>query len=179
MRALALATVAGIALFTNCFSDAYAESPTPAAVAESPWSYADLADLATVAPMVIEARVYSTALLKPERAPGLAAGFARFYVEADVVSLIRGSGPLAARISYLVDLPLDAKGKPPKLKKKQPVLLFARKQGPALPQARQFGWIRGPAAACGYACIGRARRGRRHSRRPPSCGLRGRCRRAC
>ncbi len=73
MRALALATVAGIALFTNCFSDAYAESPTPAAVAESPWSYADLADLATVAPMVIEARVYSTALLKPERAPGLAA----------------------------------------------------------------------------------------------------------
>lgn len=126
MRALALATVAGIALFTNCFSDAYAESPTPAAVAESPWSYADLADLATVAPMVIEARLYSTALLKPERAPGLAAGFARFYVEADVVSLIRGSGPLAARISYLVDLPLDAKGKPPKLKKKQPVLLFAR-----------------------------------------------------
>src|SRR3546814_3318026 len=36
-----------------------------------------------------------------------------------------GSGPLAARISYLVDLPVDAKGKPPKLKKKQPVLLFA------------------------------------------------------
>lgn len=96
---------------------------TPAA---SPYSYADVADLASAAPIALHARIYRAAALKPAQAPGVAPGHARFYVESDVVSLIRGSGPLAARISYLVDLPLDAKGKPPKLRKKQPVLLFAR-----------------------------------------------------
>lgn len=100
--------------------------PTPVAAApESPYSYADIADLATAAPMAIQARIASASALKPDRAPGVAAGHSRFYVEADVVSLIRGAGPLAARISYLVDLPNGANGKPAKLKKKQPVLLFA------------------------------------------------------
>ena len=81
---------------------------------------------ATAAPIALHARIHSAAALKAERAPGVAAGHTRFYVEADVVSLIRGRGPLAARISYLVDLPNDARGKAAKLKKKQPVLLFAR-----------------------------------------------------
>lgn len=100
--------------------------PTPVATAPaSPYSYADIADLATAAPMAIQARIASASALKPDRAPGVAAGHSRFYVEADVVSLIRGAGPLAARISYLVDLPNGANGKPAKLKKKQPVLLFA------------------------------------------------------
>jgi hypothetical protein len=101
------------------------QAPIAAAPA-SPYSYADVADLATAAPMAIHARIASATALKPERAPGVAAGSSRFYVEADVVGLIRGSGPLAARIAYLVDLPLGANGKPAKLKKKQPVLLFAR-----------------------------------------------------
>src|SRR3546814_14314560 len=65
-------------------------------------------------------------MVEPERSPGLAAGHSRTYVEADIVSLIRGSGPLAKRVSYLVDLPHDAKGKAVKLKKKRPDLLFAR-----------------------------------------------------
>lgn len=97
-----------------------------AAPPPSPYSYADVADLATAAPMAIHARIASATALKPERAPGVAAGSSRFYVEADVIGLIRGKGPLAARISYLVDLPLGGNGKPVKLKKKQPVLLFAR-----------------------------------------------------
>ena len=97
-----------------------------AAAPTSPYSYADVADLAAAAPMAIHARIASAAALKPERAPGVTVGYSRFYIEADVVSLIRGKGPLAARISYLVDLPLGANGKPAKLKKKQPVLLFAR-----------------------------------------------------
>ncbi|WP_366652647.1 hypothetical protein [Sphingopyxis sp. RIFCSPHIGHO2_12_FULL_65_19] len=101
------------------------QSPATAAPA-SPYSYADIADLASAAPIAIQARISRAVALKPAQAPGVAAGHSRFYVEADVVSLIRGSGPLAARISYLVDLPQDAKGKAPKLKKKQPVLLFAR-----------------------------------------------------
>jgi len=126
MRAILSAAAVGLALLTGGFSSIYAQqTPTPV-VAASPYTYADIADLATMAPMTIHGRIYTTATLKPEQAPGLKPGQARLYVEADVVSLIRGSGPLAARINYLVDLPLDAKGKAPKLRKKQPVLIFAR-----------------------------------------------------
>lgn len=126
MRPLFPTLCATMTLATIGNSGVFAMQPaTPVALVER-HSYADLADLATTAPMTIHARIYKSAALKPERAPGLAAGHVRFYVEADVVSLIRGAGPLASRISYLVDLPLGANGKAPKLKKKQPVLLFAR-----------------------------------------------------
>ncbi|RYD44574.1 MAG: hypothetical protein EOP63_05005 [Sphingomonadales bacterium] len=120
------AALAGIlALALGIPSVSAMQTPTAAAAA-SPYSYADIADLATAAPIALHARIYRATALKPAQATGVAPGFARFYVESDVVSLIRGAGPLAARISYLVDLPLDSKGKPVKLKKKQPVLLFAR-----------------------------------------------------
>jgi hypothetical protein len=98
-----------------------ADSQAPAA---SRLSYADLADLALDAPIVAHVRVASAARLKPAEAPGLAAGRTRFYVEADVVSLIRSPGGLAARVGYLVDLPNQA-GKPPKLRKGSEQILFA------------------------------------------------------
>lgn len=126
MRALLPALAVGLVTLSYGFPSVSAmQAPTPVTAA-SPYSYADIADLATIAPMAIHGRIYKAVALKPEQAPGLKAGQARLYVEADVVGLIRGSGPLAARVTYLVDLPLDAKGKPPKLKKKQPVLIFAR-----------------------------------------------------
>lgn len=128
MRMTPPAIAALLALISSGIPSVFAmEQPAPAvAAATSPYSYADLADLAVAAPMAIHARIRKAAALKPEQAPGLAAGHVRFFIEADVVSLIRGSGPLAARISYLVDLPLAANGKAPKLKSKQPVLIFAR-----------------------------------------------------
>lgn len=136
------AAIAGILTLTLGIPSVSAmQAPAPAAAA-SPYSYADIADLASAAPIALHARIYSAAALKPAQAPGVAAGHARFYIEADVVSLIRGSGPLAARISYLVDLPLDAKGKPPKLKKKQPVLLFARPVAGATAGSSNTGSVR-------------------------------------
>jgi hypothetical protein len=102
-----------------------ANSPLPAAPLVSPFTYADVADLATIAPLVVDARVRSASVLPPERAPGIGPDKVRFYVEADVIALIRGAGPLAARIAWLVDLPRDARGKPPKLNK-QRLLVFAR-----------------------------------------------------
>src|SRR5690606_17919168 len=75
------------------------------AAATGPYSYADIADLATAASVVLHARIADSAIVEPERAPGLAAGHSRTYVEAEILSLIRGSGPLAKRVSYLVDLP--------------------------------------------------------------------------
>lgn len=141
MRALLPAAALGISLANICFSSVYATETATQAVAPSPYSYADIADLATIAPMTIHARVTDSALLKTEQAPGLKAGHARFYVEAQVVALIRGAGPLAARISYLVDLPLDARGKPAKLKRKQPVLLFARPVAGTAPGASNTGSV--------------------------------------
>ena len=127
MRMILSAALAGTLVLTNGIPDVYAiQSPASAPVSVSPYSYADLADLASAAPMAIHARIHRATALKPEQAPGLAAGQARLYVEADVVGLIRGSAPLAARVSYLVDLPLDARGRAPKFKKKHPVLIFAR-----------------------------------------------------
>ena len=88
-------------------------------------SDADLVDLADYADHVVRAKVRKQSEVAPERAPGLRPGYSRFYIEADTQSLIAGSTRLGERIRYLVDLPLDARGKKPKLKK-QDVILFAR-----------------------------------------------------
>jgi len=88
-------------------------------------SDADLVDLADYADLVVRAKVRKQSEVAPERAPGLRPGYSRFYIEADTQSLIAGSSRLGERIRYLVDLPLDARGKKPKLKK-QDVILFAR-----------------------------------------------------
>ena len=142
MRILLPATLAALAGLTAGIPAVSAMQAPVAATPASPYSYADVADLATVAPMAIHARVASASVLKPERAPGVAAGHSRFYVEADVISLIRGSGPLAARIAYLVDLPNAANGKPVKLKKKQPLLLIARPVAGATAGSSNTGSIR-------------------------------------
>jgi hypothetical protein len=98
-----------------------ADSP-PVAV---PPSYADLADLADSAPLVIRAQPRKLVRVEPERARGVRPGWGRFYVEAKTEALVAGTGSLGPALRYLVDLPLDPKGKPPKFKK-QSVVLFAR-----------------------------------------------------
>jgi hypothetical protein len=97
----------------------------PAAAPPLPPTYADLADLALPAQVVAHVRIASAARLKPAEAPGLAPGRTRFYVQADVVSLIRGPGEMPARVAYLVDLPNGPDGKASKLRKKDERLIFA------------------------------------------------------
>ena len=75
--------------------------------------------------MVIRAQILSQATVPPERAPGVTQGFARLYVEAQTEALLFGNAPIGGALHYLVDVPLNQKGKPPKLKKEQ-VILFAR-----------------------------------------------------
>ena len=102
-----------------------------ASLAQSPsatpeFSYADLADRALTAPVALVATISKTIRLEPARAGGVAPGHARLFVEATANSLIRGpSGGVAPSVRYLADVPLDAKGKVPKLKGQQ-VLLLAR-----------------------------------------------------
>lgn len=98
----------------------------PAGTAAPPApTYADLATLADSAPLAVRVRVKDQATVPAERAPGLAAGRARLYVEAQTVALLAGTGALPESLRYLADVPLDAKGKVPKLKK-QEFILFAR-----------------------------------------------------
>ncbi len=106
-------------------SGVLAQSPqpyvgTPGVIA----TYADLTALAERSQLVIRAQIRRQTLVKPERAPGLQPGFARLYIEANTLALIAGSTSVGESLTYLVDVPLNAKGKPPKLKKLE-VLLFA------------------------------------------------------
>jgi hypothetical protein len=87
-------------------------------------TYADLASLSDAAELVVRVQIRKTTTLKPDRAPGVAPGFARLYVEAQTVALIAGRSGVGASVTYLVDVPLDPKGKVPKLKNRE-MLLFA------------------------------------------------------
>jgi len=96
----------------------------PATSAAGP-SYADLAELADSAPLVLRAQVRRLTALEPERARGVAAGHGRFYVEGRTRALIAGNAVLGESLRYLVDLPLDARGRASAIKGRD-VLLFAR-----------------------------------------------------
>lgn len=100
----------------------------PAGAQEAPLapalSYADLADLSLSAPVAAHVRVTRATRLKDEQAAGVPAGRTRFYVEADILSLIRGPSGLPASLRYLAELPNQANGKPPKLAKKSEQLVI-------------------------------------------------------
>ncbi len=119
-----LIAVAGLGCAILPPAPAQAGTIIPAAP-PSPVTYADLADLADSAPIVLRAEVRKMAPVDPARARGVRPGWARYYVEARTSALLSGATSLGEALRYLVDLPLDARGKPPALKKKQ-VLLFAR-----------------------------------------------------
>ena len=87
--------------------------------------YVALARLADASPQVLRVQVKKTTLIEAERAPDVPATMARLFVEAQVLNLIRGKAGVSESIRYLVDVPRDARGKVPKLKKQQ-FLLFAR-----------------------------------------------------
>lgn len=87
--------------------------------------YADVADLVIASPIIADAAIRSAVKLKNADSAGVAPGFTRFYVEADLVALVKGAGGLPPRIGYLLDVAPDSSGRLPKLKKLR-VLLFGR-----------------------------------------------------
>lgn len=127
MRFCTPLALGALALGILGFPNVTTAQPVPAVTQQSsPYTYADLADLSTNAPIVLHGAVRSASEIKGAQAVGLAPNHARFFVESDIISLIRGVGPLASRVQYLVDLPRSADGRAPKLRKKQPVLIFAQ-----------------------------------------------------
>ena len=91
-----------------------------------------VADLFAGAPIVLRAKIISATRIK---APPTPSGAVRFYVEANVVSLIRGPQAVPLRLVWLVDMMPDSRGKIAKLAKAD--VLVA-----ALPVAGRPGEIR-------------------------------------
>lgn len=115
------ALLAGAAILLSPALASAAPAGAAAAIAPEP-GYSDIADLADSAHQVIRAEIRKIA---PVDSSGARPGWGRFYIEAKTGALIYGEGVVGESLRYLADLPLDAKGKPPALKKKD-VLLFAR-----------------------------------------------------
>jgi len=119
-RALVLAGVAVAAFGANRAMAAAGESP---AASQAP-AYADLVDLLEPAPLVLVVQIRKVAQVEPERARDVRPDRARLYVEARGLEALRGALPAPAPVSYLADVPRDAKGKLPPLAKRS-VLLVA------------------------------------------------------
>lgn len=92
-------------------------------------SYADIADLVVNSPLIIDATLRNTTKIPPEQAIGVPANIQRLLIVADVTALIRGNEGIAGQVRFLLDVPKDAKGKIPKLKKQRYFLLGNKAQG--------------------------------------------------
>ncbi|WP_026091543.1 hypothetical protein [Blastomonas sp. AAP53] len=117
LATLSVAIVSGFPIVYRLNAEVSAETTTP--------DYVTLARLADDAPQVLRVLVKKTTVIEPARAPDVGLGMARLYIEAQVLNLIRGKAGVSESIRYLVDVPRDARGRVPKLKKQQ-FLLFAR-----------------------------------------------------
>lgn len=126
---------AAVLLAVFAVPQGFAQAPAPLAAAPGAPTYADLADLADHAPLVARVEIRDAIRLKPEQAPGLRAGMARVLVKAKTRAVLLGE-TIGESASYLADVPLDAKGKLPKLKKTA-ALIFAR-VAPARPGELQL-----------------------------------------
>lgn len=100
---------------------AFGQTPTPI----DSLQYADLADLSINAPIIVHATIKRAVKIKDERALSAPSGTQRHYIEAETNALIRGEQGIAGTIRYVIDLPLDDRGRAPKIKKK-PFIIFAR-----------------------------------------------------
>jgi hypothetical protein len=108
-----------------CLSTGYAQAATPKTVpvvAPSPYSYADVADLSGHAEVIAVAKLRSLAKVDP-KAMASPQNVQRFYVEAQVISLIRGEAGLPDRVAFLLDLPITTK---PSAIKGTTMVLFGR-----------------------------------------------------
>lgn len=123
-----IAGLLGAALLAGCALPGAAQERPGAVVAGESMpalAYADLMALATDAEVVLLVSIEDQAIVPAERAPGLAAGRARLYLEAETETVLGGRTGVAGSLAFLADRALDDRGRPPRLKG-QRFLLFAR-----------------------------------------------------
>ena len=92
-------------------------------------SYADIADLVVISPLIVDATVRKVTKVPIEQAVGVPTTVQRLIIEAEVGALIRGNDGVAGQVRFLLDVPKDAKGKIPKLKKQRYLLLGTKAAG--------------------------------------------------
>ena len=119
-----LAVVAASAVPETVQAQRAAPSQTPLPPAPPLATYADFASFAEQAAVIALVEVRDQAVVEPERAPGLEPGEARLYIEARTQALLAGRSALGESLVYLADVPLDSRGRAPKLKK-QRFIVFA------------------------------------------------------
>jgi hypothetical protein len=79
-------------------------------------SHADLADLTLAAPVIVRATISDSERIADRDSPNLAPGRVRLLVTAATDAAITAPGAVPARLMWLWDAPLDARGKAPKPK---------------------------------------------------------------
>ena len=87
--------------------------------------YADLAALALPAEIVAKVRILEVIEVKPTAGEVRIPNHTRLYLDAQIEALLKGAPDTPKLVSFLVDVPLDARGHPPKIKKSAQ-LIFAR-----------------------------------------------------
>lgn len=104
-------------------------APARFAVAANNNSYADIADLVVISPLIVDATIKTATKIPVEQAIGVPANLQRMLIVADVSALVRGNDGIAGQVRFLLDVPKDAKGKIPKLKKQRYFLLGSKAAG--------------------------------------------------
>ena len=122
-------TALALLLFPAAISAQQNAIPAGFAVPANNISYADIADLVVIAPLIVDAQIRKTTQIPPDQAPGVPATIQRLLVEADVLALLRGNEGIAGTVRFTLDVPKDAKGKIPKLKKQRFFLLGSKSAG--------------------------------------------------
>jgi len=115
--------------FAAALAAAAAQPVESQALATAAPTYADLADLALTAPVAAHVRVRRADALSAREAPAVPAGYKRMLIEADIAALIRGPEGLPARVSYLVDMPADARGRAPRIRRGTEYLILGSAAG--------------------------------------------------
>lgn len=72
-------------------------------------SYARLADFVLRSPVIVRASITKVERISPKNAPGLAEGQGRLLITAGIETALVAPGPVPAQMTWLVDVPVDAK----------------------------------------------------------------------
>jgi hypothetical protein len=124
-----LAIISAFLPLTGALAQPLAAPATSFAVPATNGSYADIADLVVISPLIVDATVKKVTKVPVEQAVGVPTNIQRLVIVADVTALIRGNDGIAGQVRFLLDVPKDAKGKIPNLKKRRYILLGNKAAG--------------------------------------------------
>lgn len=106
-----------ICLILAAIAPAAAQAPAPPAVPDDRLAgFADAAELALAAPLIVRATITRASRLSGKAAPDVAAGRARLLVTVAVSNVLVAPGTTGGTLQYLWDAPLDSRGRPPQAK---------------------------------------------------------------